>query len=125
MQKVNFEQEMLNKLYECDAWLVGKDEAVKAFEEAELRYNEAKEAVAEYTEENVSQIEAYRNELEAKLVALGIILPKVEVAVDDKVDDVVDNVVDDKVDDVAEVEQSVEPIDGVQAFINSITDPNM
>lgn len=122
MQKVNFEQEMLDKLNECDAWLVGKDEAVKAFEEAELRYNEAKEAVAEYTEENVSQVEAYRNDLEAKLVALGIIIPKV---VDEKVDEVVDNVVDEKVDDVAEEAQPVEPADGVQEFLNSIAVPNM
>lgn len=122
MQKVNFEQEMLDKLNECDAWLVGKDEAVKAFEEAELRYNEAKEAVAEYTEENVSQVEAYRNDIEAKLVALGIIIPKV---VEERVDEVVDNVVDENVDDVAEEAQPVEQIDGVQAFINSITPQNM
>lgn len=115
-QRVDFLNEMLAKLDECDAWLVGKDEAMAKLAEAEAKYNEAKEAVADYTEENVAQVEAYRDDLRARLVALGVVedVKPVEVVEEEPI-----------------VEEAVAPVeeapveDGMQKFIDTIVTPNM
>jgi Flp pilus assembly CpaF family ATPase len=75
--KVNFVEFMVDKFNECDAWLNGKDIALKKLGEAERAYEEAKKDVEEYTEENIAQVENYKKDLEDKLIALGVIEPKV------------------------------------------------
>lgn len=75
MELVNFEEIMRSKLNECEEWLVGKEKADERLAKAEKEYEEAKYAVAEYTEENISRVVAYKNELKAKL---GIVDEPVE-----------------------------------------------
>lgn len=82
--KVNFAEFMLDKFNECDAWLNGKDIALKKLAGAEKAYEEAKKDVEEYTDENIAQVENYKKDLEAKLIALGVIEPKVEEVVEDE-----------------------------------------
>lgn len=82
--KVNFAEIMLDKFNECDAWLNGKDIALKKLAGAEMAYEEAKKDVEEYTEENIAQVENYKKDLEDKLIALGVIEPKVEEVVEDE-----------------------------------------
>ena len=82
--KVNFAEFMLDKFNECDAWLNGKDIALKKLANAKMEYEEAKKDVEEYTEENIAQVENYKKDLEAKLIALGVIEPKVEEVVEDE-----------------------------------------
>ena len=67
MEIVDFKQAMLDKLAECEAWLVGYDEAVARAKEAEDKYLAAKEEVDAYTPENIAKIEAYRDTLKADL----------------------------------------------------------
>lgn len=67
MKIVNFEDAMREKLNECNEWLTGKDDALVALVDAEAKYNLAKEAVAEYTDENVLAVTEYRNNLKSKL----------------------------------------------------------
>lgn len=67
MDIIDFKQAMLDKLAECEAWLVGKDEAVAKAQEAEAAYLAAKAEVDAYTPDNIAKIEAYRNQLKAEL----------------------------------------------------------
>ena len=76
--KVNFVEFMVDKFNECDAWLNGKDTALKKLADAERAYEEAKKDVEEYTEENIAQVENYKNDLEDKLIALGVFEQNVE-----------------------------------------------
>lgn len=77
-EKVNFVDRMLATLEKCDIWLNGKDEADKAFQDAYDKYIKAKEDLDAYNEDNVNEVKAYRDDLESKLIALGVIEPKVE-----------------------------------------------
>lgn len=77
VEKVDIIGFMAGKLEECDKWLEGKDNAIAELEEAEARYNEAKKNVEDYTDENIAQVVNYRNDIEQKLIALGVIEPKV------------------------------------------------
>ena len=96
--KVNFAEFMLDKFNECDAWLNGKDIALKKLADAEMAYEEAKKDVEEYTEENIAQVENYKKDLEGKLIALGVLQVKEEPKVDEVVDDIAEKV-DEKVDE--------------------------
>lgn len=77
-EKVNFVDRMLETLENCDKWLNGKDEADKAFQDAYDKYIKAKEDLDAYNEDNFKEVKAYRDDLEGKLIALGVIEPKVE-----------------------------------------------
>lgn len=83
-EKVNFVDRMLATLENCDKWLNGKDEADKAFQDAYDKYIKAKEDLDAYNEDNVNEVKAYRDDLEGKLIALGVIEPKVEEVVEDE-----------------------------------------
>ena len=91
MELINIEQLMRDKLDECNAWLGGKDEAVsrldeaeKAYESARLAYEQAKNDVADYNDENIVDVEKYKSDLEHRL---GIVVEQPEVV------DVVDEAV--------------------------------
>lgn len=83
-EKVNFVDRMLATLENCDKWLNGKDEADKAYQEAFDNYIKAKENLDAYNEDNFKEVKAYRDDLEEKLIALGVIEPKVEEVVEDE-----------------------------------------
>lgn len=67
MELINIEQLMRDKLNECDAWLVGRDEAVLELAKAREAYLKAEEKVAEYTDENICAVVAYRDDLRVRL----------------------------------------------------------
>lgn len=67
MQIVDIEKLMRDKLNECDEWLSGKDNALIALEEARVAFEKAQAQVAEYTDENIAQVVAYRDELKSRL----------------------------------------------------------
>lgn len=67
MQIVDIEKLMRDKLNECDEWLSGKDNALVALEEARVAFEKAQAQVAEYTDENIAQVVAYRDELKSRL----------------------------------------------------------
>ena len=67
MQIVDIEKLMRDKLNECDEWLSGKDNAIVALEEARVAFEKAQAQVAEYTDENIAQVVAYRDELKSRL----------------------------------------------------------
>ena len=67
MELINIEQLMRDKLNECDAWLVGRDEAVAELAVAKEAYLKAEEKVAEYTDENICAVVAYRDDLKVRL----------------------------------------------------------
>lgn len=67
MELINIEQLMRDKLNECDAWLVGKDEAVRELALAKELYLKAQEKVEEYTEENITAVSNYRDDLRVRL----------------------------------------------------------
>ena len=77
MQIVDIEKLMRDKLDECNAWLGGKDKAVAELEEARVAFEKAQANVADYTEENIAQVVAYRDELKSRL---GIVDKVEEVA---------------------------------------------
>lgn len=77
MQIVDIEKLMRDKLNECDEWLSGKDNALIALEEARVAFEKAQAQVAEYTDENIAQVVAYRDELKSRL---GIVDKVEEVA---------------------------------------------
>lgn len=77
MQIVDIEKLMRDKLNECDEWLSGKDNALVALEEARVAFEKAQAQVAEYTDENIAQVVAYRDELKSRL---GIVDKVEEVA---------------------------------------------
>lgn len=90
-QKIDIEQLIHDKLDECKAWLDGKDDAVakledaeKAYESARLAYEQAKNDVADYNDENIAEVEKYKSDLEHRL---GIVVEQPEVV------DVVDEAV--------------------------------
>lgn len=97
-EKVNFVDRMLETLENCDKWLNGKDEADKAFQDAYDKYIKAKEDLDAYNEDNVNEVKAYRDDLEGKLIALGVLQVKEEPKVDEVVDDIAEKV-DEKVDE--------------------------
>lgn len=67
MELINIEQLMRDKLNECDAWLVGREEAVAELAIAREAYLKAEEKVAEYTDENICAVVAYRDDLKVRL----------------------------------------------------------
>lgn len=77
MEFVDIEKLMRDKLNECDEWLSGKDNALVALEEARVAFEKAQAQVAEYTDENIAQVVAYRDELKSRL---GIVDKVEEVA---------------------------------------------
>lgn len=77
MQIVDIEKLMRDKLNECDEWLSGKDNALVALEETRVAFEKAQAQVAEYTDENIAQVVAYRDELKSRL---GIVDKVEEVA---------------------------------------------
>lgn len=64
---VDYEQKMRDKLTECDEWLNGKDNAVEELENAKIALALAQEKVNDYTDDNIAQVVAYRDNLKAKL----------------------------------------------------------
>ena len=81
MQIVDIEKLMRDKLNECDEWLSGKDNALVALEEARVAFEKAQAQVAEYTDENIAQVVAYRNDLKSRLGIVDVVEePVVEVA---------------------------------------------
>lgn len=98
VEKVDYASRMINTLKECDEWLESKDKAIAELEEAEANYLKAKKNVEDYSEENINEVQDYRDGLEAQLIALGIIEPKEEPKVDEVVDETVAQV-DEKVDE--------------------------
>lgn len=67
MELINIEQLMRDKLNECEAWLVGRSEAVVELAIAREAYLKAEEKVAEYNDENICAVVAYRDDLKARL----------------------------------------------------------
>lgn len=81
MELINIEQLMRDKLNECDEWLSGKDNALVALEEARVAFEKAQAQVAEYTEENIAQVVAYRDDLKSRLGIVDVVEePVAEVA---------------------------------------------
>ena len=81
MQIVDIEKLMRDKLNECDEWLSGKDNALVALEEARVAFEKAQAQVAEYTEENIAQVVAYRDDLKSRLGIVDVVEePVAEVA---------------------------------------------
>ena len=81
MQIVNIEKLMRDKLNECDEWLSGKDNALVALEEARVAFEKAQANVADYTEENIAQVVAYRDDLKSRLGIVDVVEePVAEVA---------------------------------------------
>lgn len=81
MQIVDIEKLMRDKLNECDEWLLGKDNALVALEEARVAFEKAQAQVAEYTEENIAQVVAYRDDLKSRLGIVDVVEePVAEVA---------------------------------------------
>ena len=81
MQIVDIEKLMRDKLNECDEWLSGKDNALVALEEARVAFEKAQANVADYTEENIAQVVAYRDDLKSRLGIVDVVEePVVEVA---------------------------------------------
>ena len=81
MQIVDIEKLMRDKLNECDEWLSGKDNALIALEEARVAFEKAQANVADYTEENIAQVVAYRDDLKSRLGIVDVVEePVVEVA---------------------------------------------
>lgn len=83
MELINIEQLMRDKLDECNEWLNGKDDAVAKLDEAEkaygsarLAYEQAKNDVADYNDENIAQVSEYKRDLENRL---GIVVEQPEV----------------------------------------------
>ena len=81
MQIVDIEKLMRDKLNECDEWLSNKDNALVALEEARVAFEKAQVQVAEYTDENIAQVVAYRDDLKSRLGIVDVVEePVVEVA---------------------------------------------
>lgn len=81
MQIVDIEKLMRDKLNECDEWLSGKDNALVALEEARAAFEKAQANVADYTEENIAQVVAYRDDLKSRLGIVDVVEePVAEVA---------------------------------------------
>lgn len=81
MQIVDIEKLMRDKLNECDEWLSGKDNALIALEEARVAFEKAQSNVADYTEENIAQVVAYRDDLKSRLGIIDVVEePVAEVA---------------------------------------------
>lgn len=81
MQIVDIEKLMRDKLNECDEWLSGKDNALIALEEARVAFEKAQANVADYTEENIAQVVAYRDDLKSRLGIVDVVEePVAEVA---------------------------------------------
>lgn len=81
MQIVDIEKLMRDKLNECDEWLSGKDNALVALEEARVAFEKAQANVADYTEENIAQVIAYRDDLKSRLGIVDVVEePVAEVA---------------------------------------------
>lgn len=81
MELVNIEQLMRDKLDECNAWVDGKDKAIAELEQARLAYEKAQANVAEYTDEHIADVIAYRDDLKARLGIVDVVEePTVEVA---------------------------------------------
>ncbi len=81
MQIVDIEKLMRDKLNECDEWLSGKDNALVALEEARVAFEKAQANVADYTEENIAQVVAYRDDLKSRLGIVDVVEePVAEVA---------------------------------------------
>lgn len=81
MELINIEQLMQDKLDECNAWIDGKDKAVSELEEARIAYEKAQANVAEYTDENIAQVVAYRDDLKSRLGIVDVVEePVAEVA---------------------------------------------
>ena len=81
MELINIEQLMRDKLDECNAWLDGKDKAVAKLEEARVAFEKAQANVADYTEENIAQVVAYRDDLKSRLGIVDVVEePVAEVA---------------------------------------------
>jgi hypothetical protein len=81
MELINIEQLMRDKLDECNAWLGGKDKAVAELEEARVAFEKAQANVADYTEENIAQVVAYRDDLKSRLGIADVVEePVAEVA---------------------------------------------
>lgn len=104
MELINIEQLMRDKLNECDAWLVGRDDAVRELAVAREAYLKAEEKVAEYTDENICAVVAYRDDLK---VRLGIVDEKEEV----------EEVVEEVKEEVKEEEPIVRPTPVVEEVI--------
>lgn len=87
MQIVDIDKLMRDKLNECGEWLVGKDNAILALEEARIAYEKAQAQVAEYTDENILRVIEYRDELKLRL---GIVDDemKVRLGIVDRVEEV-------------------------------------
>lgn len=81
MELINIEQLMRAKLDECNDWLDGKDKAIVELEEARLAFEKAQANVAEYTDENIAKVVAYRDDLKSRLGIVDVVEePVVEVA---------------------------------------------
>ena len=83
MEIISIEQLMKDKLAECDTWLAGNDEAVAELARARELYLKAEEKVAEYTEKNIVDVVAYRDDLKARLGIVDEVKEEV-VLVDEK-----------------------------------------
>lgn len=82
-EMIDIEKLMRDKLDECYDWLNGKDNAVakldeaeKAYESARLAYEQAKNDVADYNDENIARVSEYKRDLENRL---GIVVEQPEV----------------------------------------------
>lgn len=91
MEFVNFEELIKAKVVECDEWLVGEEKAREELANAEaalkaayVAVEEARVAVADYNEDNIARVKAYRKELRDHL---GIV-DEPEVVVEEVVEDV-------------------------------------
>jgi len=73
MELINIEKLMRDKLDECNEWIDGKDKAVEKLEEAKIAYEQAQANVAEYTEENIAQVIAYRDDLKSRLGIVDVV----------------------------------------------------
>lgn len=92
---INIEQLMRDKLDECNEWLNGKDNAVAKLEEARIALEKAEASVAEYTDENIAQVVAYRDDLKSRLGIADVVEePVVEVVEAQDEQDVVEIVPD-------------------------------
>lgn len=92
---INIEQLMRDKLDECNEWLNGKDNAVAKLEEARIALEKAEASVAEYTDENIAQVIAYRDDLKSRLGIVDVVEePVVEIAEAQDEQDVVEIVPD-------------------------------
>ena len=91
MEFVNFEDLIKAKVAECDEWLVGEEKAREDLAKAEdalkaayVAVEEARVAVADYNEDNIARVAAYRKELRDNL---GIV-DEPEVVVEEVVEEV-------------------------------------